>query len=70
MKPEGRLGELWEDFLQAEARRHFEEISSISYELIAGRTNYCPKHEELYMKLLRRDLNWLMRDMIWFKDKQ
>ena len=70
MKPEGSLGEFWEDFLQAEARRHFEELSSISYELIAGRTNYCPKHEEMYMKLLRRDLIWLMRDMIWFKDKQ
>jgi hypothetical protein len=70
MKPEGRLGEFWEDFLQAEARRHFEELSSISYELIAGRTNYCPKHEEMYSKLLRRDLVWLMRDMIWFKDNQ
>ena len=70
MKPEGKLGNIWEDFLQTEARRHFEELSSISYELIAGRTNYCPKHEEMYMKLLRRDLIWLMRDMIWFKDKQ
>ena len=70
MKPGGKLGNFWEDFLQVEAKRHFEELSSISYELIAGRTNYCPKHEEMYMKLLRRDLIWLMRDMIWFKDKQ
>jgi hypothetical protein len=70
MKPEGKLGNFWEDFLQSEAKRHFEELSSISYELIAGRTNYCPKHEEMYLKLLRRDMIWLMGDMIWFKDKQ
>ena len=70
MKPEGKLGNFWDDFLQDEARRHFEELSSISYELIAGRTNYCPKHEEMYLKLLRRDMIWLMGDMIWFKDKE
>jgi hypothetical protein len=70
MKPGGKLGNFWEDFLQVEAKRHFEELSSISYELIAGRTNYCPKHEEMYMKLLRRDMIWLMGDMIWFKDKK
>jgi hypothetical protein len=53
-----------------EARRHFEELSSVSYELIAGRTNYCPKHEEMYLKLLRIDMIWLMGDMIWFKEKE
>lgn len=68
MMPQGRLGIVWEDFLRGEAQSHFDELSSISYELIAGRTNYCPKHEEMYMKLLKRDMAWLMRDMVWFKD--
>jgi hypothetical protein len=70
MNPEGRLGKFWEDYLQMEARRHFEELSSVSYELIAGRTNYCPKHEEMYLKLLRIDMIWLMGDMMWFKEKE
>ena len=70
MMPEGRLGKIWEDFLRGEAHSHFDELSSISYELIAGRTNYCPKHEEMYMKLLKRDMAWLMRDMVWFKDNR
>jgi hypothetical protein len=69
MKPKGKLGKYWENYLQAEAGRHFEELSSISYELIAGRTNYCPKHEDMYSRLLRNDMVWLMRDMIWFKEK-
>ena len=68
--PEGRLGKVWEDFLRGEAQGHFDELSSISYELIAGRTNYCPKLEEMYMKLLKRDMAWLMRDMVWFKDNR
>lgn len=69
MKPKGKLGKYWENYLQAEAGRHFEELSAISYEIIAGRTNYCPKHEDMYSRLLRNDMVWLMRDMIWFKEK-
>ena len=70
MKPKGELRDFWDDFLHAEARRHFEEISSISYELIAGRTNYYPKHEEMYLKLVKRNMIWLMNDMIWFRNNK
>jgi hypothetical protein len=40
LQPHGRLGESWERYLKSEAEMHFQEISSIKYELSAGRTKY------------------------------
>jgi hypothetical protein len=47
-----------------------QEISSIKYELSAGRTKYSPKREDMYAKLLQRDMNWLTNDMIWSNESE
>jgi hypothetical protein len=70
LQPHGRLGESWERYLQSEAEMHFQEISSIKYELSAGRTKYSPKREDMYAKLLQRDMNWLTNDMIWSNESE
>jgi len=36
---------------------------------LTGRTKYSPKHEELFVKLLRNDMGWLINDMIWYNDQ-
>jgi hypothetical protein len=69
MQPHGKLGDSWERYLQSEAEQHFQELSAITYELLAGRTNYCPKHEDMFIKLLKKDMGWLMIDMIWSREK-
>jgi len=68
--PHGKLGDLWEKYLQVEAEFHFQELSAVTSELISGRTMYCPKHEDMFIKLLRKDMSWFMMDMIWFNDKE
>jgi hypothetical protein len=70
LQPHGKLGEFWEKYLQSEAEMHFQELSAITYELVSGRTKYTPKHEDMYIKLIRRDMGWLMIDMIWFREKE
>ena len=70
MQPHGRLGESWERYLQSEAEMHFQELSAIKYELFAGRTKYSPKREDMYAKLLQRDMSWLMNDMIWSSESE
>ena len=70
MQPHGRLGDSWEGYLQSEAEIHFQELSAITYELFAGRTKYSPKREDMYAKLLQRDMNWLMNDMIWSNESE
>ena len=70
MQPHGRLGESWERYLQSEAEMHFQELSAIKYELSAGRTKYSPKREDMYAKMLQRDMSWLMNDMIWSNDSE
>ena len=69
MQPHGKLGESWERYLKSEAEQHFEELASITYETFTGRTKYSPKHEELFVKLLRNDMGWLINDMIWYNDQ-
>jgi hypothetical protein len=69
MQPHGKLGDLWERYLESEAAHHFQELASITYEIFAGRTEYSPKHEQLFTKLLRNNMTWLMNDMIWFNNK-
>ena len=49
---------------------HFHELSAITYELVSGRTKYSPKHEDMYIKLITRDMGWFMIDMIWFREKE
>jgi hypothetical protein len=70
LQSHGRLGESWERYLQTEAEMHFQELSAITYELFAGRTKYSPKHEDMYVKLLQRDMSWLMNDMIWSNESE
>ena len=70
MQPHGRLGKSWERYLQSEAEMHFQELSVITYELFAERTKYSPKHEDMYAKLLQRDMSWLMKDMIWSSESE
>ena len=70
MQPHGKLGESWERYLQSEAEMHFQELSAITYELSAGRTKYSPKREDMYTKLLQRDMSWLMNDMIWSNENE
>jgi hypothetical protein len=69
MQTHGKLGESWEKYLKSEAEQHFEELASITYEIFTGRTKYSPKHEELFVKLLRNDMSWLINDMIWYNDQ-
>jgi hypothetical protein len=69
MQPHGKLGESWERYLKFEAEQHFEELASITYEILTGGTKYSPKHEELFVKLLRNDIGWLINDMIWYNDQ-
>jgi hypothetical protein len=66
MQPHGKLDESWERYLKSEAEQHFEELASITYEILTRRTKYSPKHEELFVKLLRNDMGWLINDMIWY----
>jgi len=47
-----------------------QELSAITYELFAGRTKYSPKREDMYAKLLQRDMSWLMNDMIWSNESE
>lgn len=70
MQSHGRLGESWERYLQSDAEMHFQELSAITYELFAGRTKYSPKREDMYAKLLQRDMSWFMKDMIWFNESE
>jgi hypothetical protein len=70
LQPHGRLSESWERYLQSEAEMHFQELSAIKYELSAGRTKYSPKREDMYTKLLERDVSWLMNDMIWSNERE
>jgi hypothetical protein len=70
LRPHGRLGESWERYLQSESEMHFQELSAIKYELSAGRTKYSPKREEMYTKLLQRDMSWLINDMIWSNESE
>jgi hypothetical protein len=70
LQPHGRLGEFWERYLQSEAEIHFHELSTIKYELSAGRTKYSPKREDMYTKLLQRDMGWLMNDMTWSNESE
>lgn len=70
MQPHGRLGESWESYLQSEAEMHFQELSAIKNELSAGKTKYSPKREDMYTKLLQRDMSWLMNDMIWSNESE
>jgi hypothetical protein len=70
LQSHGRLGKSWERYLQSEAEMHFHELSAIKYELSAGRTKYSPKHEDMYAKLLQRDMSWLMNDMIWSNESE
>jgi hypothetical protein len=35
----------WERYLQSGAEMHFQELSAITYELLAGRTKYSPTRE-------------------------
>jgi hypothetical protein len=70
LQSHGRLGESWERYLQSEAEMHFQELSEIKYELFAGRTKYSPKREDMYAKLLQRDMSWLMQDMIWSSQRE
>ena len=70
MQPHGRLGESWERYLQSEAEMHFQELSAIKYELSAGRTKDSPKREDMYAKMLQRDMSWLMNDMIWSNESE
>jgi hypothetical protein len=69
MQPRGKLGDFWENYLESEAEHHFQELASITYEIFAGRAKYSPKREQLFTKLLRNDMTWLINDMIWFNDK-
>jgi hypothetical protein len=69
MQPRGKLGDFWERYFESEAERHFQELASITYDIFAGRTKYSPKREQLFTKLLRNDMSWLMNDMIWLNDK-
>ena len=56
--------------MQSEAEMHFQELSAITYELFAGRTKYSPKREDMYTKLLQRDMGWFMKDMIWSNESE
>ena len=56
--------------MQSEAEMHFQELSAITYELYAGRTKYSPKREDMYAKLLQRDMSWLMKDMTWYNESE
>ena len=69
MQPHGKLGVSLERYLKSEAEQHFQELASITYEIFTGRTKYSPKHEELFVKLLRNDMGWLINDMIWYNDQ-
>jgi len=52
--PHGKLGNLWEKYLQVEAEFHFQELSAVTSELISGRTMYCPKHEDMFITAQKR----------------
>ena len=56
--------------MHSESEMHFQELSAIKYELSAGRTKYSPKREEMYTKLLQRDMSWLINDMIWSNESK
>ena len=62
------FGKSWERYLQSEAEMHFQELSAIKNELSAGRSKYSTKREDMYAKLLQRDMSWLMNNMIWSKE--
>jgi hypothetical protein len=70
LQAHSRLGKSWERYLQSEAEMHFQELSAITYELFAGRTKYSPKREDMYTKLLQRDMGWFMKDMIWSNESE
>jgi hypothetical protein len=70
LQAHGRLGKSWERYLQSEAEMHFQELSAITYELFAGRTKYSQKREDMYTKLLQRDMGWFMKDMIWSNESE
>jgi hypothetical protein len=70
LQPHGRLGDSLERYLQSEAEMHFQELSAIKYELSAGRTKYSPKHEDMYAKVLQRDMSLFMQDMIWSNESE
>ncbi len=66
MQPHGNFGK----DICIRTEMHFDELSAITYELVSGRTNYPPKHEDMYIKLITRDMVSFMIDMIWFREKE